>query len=70
MTKAQGGGDRRFQDIALTAAGRALVPQLAALADANDSEFFGHLSAAERTTLETILRETVRRRGLTDVPFD
>src|SRR5277367_5867355 len=29
VTRAEAAGDRRFQDVALTAAGRALVPQLA-----------------------------------------
>src|ERR1700751_3387221 len=43
--------DRRFQSIALTAAGRGLIPQLAALADQNDEEFFGPLSAGERGAL-------------------
>src|ERR1700761_1987515 len=40
--------DRRYQDVALTPAGRALVPDLAALADENDEDFFGHMSADER----------------------
>ena len=63
-------GDRRYQDVTLTAAGRALVPELAALADINDEEFFGHLKADERATIETFLKDIVRRRGITDVPVD
>src|ERR1700690_1353153 len=43
--------DRRFQSIALTAAGRRLTPQLAALANQNDEEFFDPLLAAERSAL-------------------
>jgi MarR family transcriptional regulator, lower aerobic nicotinate degradation pathway regulator len=70
VTKAQVEGDRRFQDIALTPAGRALVPDLAALADANDAEFFGHLSADERAALDAILKGIVRWRSLDDVPID
>lgn len=62
--------DRRFQDVALTAAGSALVPELAALADTNDEEFFGHLKADERATIETFLKDIVRRRRITDVPID
>jgi DNA-binding MarR family transcriptional regulator len=62
--------DRRWQEIALTPKGRALVPRLAALADANDTEFFGPLTADERATLERILRKIVRQRGIEDVPVD
>src|ERR1700744_2819216 len=36
VSRAERADDRRFQSIALTAAGRRLVPQLAALADQND----------------------------------
>jgi DNA-binding MarR family transcriptional regulator len=62
--------DRRFQVLALTPAGRALVPALSALADQNDAEFFGHLTPAERTALERTMRDIVRRRGLRGVPVD
>ena len=68
--KAQMASDRRHQDVWLTPEGRALVPELAALADANDAEYFGHLSAAERETLETMLRDIVKRRGLAELPVD
>ncbi len=61
-------GDRRFQVLALTPAGRALVPDLACLADANDEAFFGHLGPAQRAALEAALREIVRRQGLRTVP--
>jgi DNA-binding MarR family transcriptional regulator len=63
-------GDRRYQTLALTAAGRRLVPKLAAEADRNDAEFFGHLTAAERTALHGLLKDVVRLRGLKDVPVD
>jgi len=69
-SKAQMASDRRHQDVWLTPAGRTLVPELAALADANDAEYFGHLSAAERETLETMLRDIVKRRGLAELPVD
>ncbi len=62
--------DRRFQVLALTPAGRALVPALSALADQNDAEFFGHLTPAERTALERTMRGIVRRRGMRGVPVD
>lgn len=62
--------DRRYQALALTAKGRALVPKLAALADQNNSEFFGHLSAAERQSIEKVMREIVHRHGLKSVPVE
>lgn len=70
VIRAQGEGDRRYQAVALTDRGRACVPDLAALADENDAAFFGHLAPAERAHLEGILRDIVRRRGLTNVPVD
>ena len=63
-------GDRRFQSLALTRAGRALVPKLSALADRNDAEFFGHLKPAERAAIEKAMKEIVRRRGLKTVPVE
>lgn len=60
--------DRRFQSVALTAKGRALVPVLAALADRNDAEFFGHLKPAQRTVIESLMRDMIRRHGLRTVP--
>jgi len=62
--------DRRYQTLSLTPAGRALVPKLAALADANEREFFGHLKAAERKTLETLMRGIVARRAIRAMPVD
>ncbi|MBB3773951.1 DNA-binding MarR family transcriptional regulator [Angulomicrobium tetraedrale] len=62
--------DGRAQTLALTPAGRALVPQLAALADANDAEFFDHLAAAERTALLNLLRDLVERHGLRSQPVE
>lgn len=63
-------GDRRFQTVALTAAGRNLVPVLAALADENDREFFGHLGREERSRFVGMLKELVRRHGWKDVPVN
>jgi DNA-binding MarR family transcriptional regulator len=70
VTRTQSGEDLRYQALALTAKGRALVPKLAALADSNDEEFFGHLGAAERKTIEKMMRDIVRRHGLTSVPVE
>jgi DNA-binding MarR family transcriptional regulator len=63
-------GDRRFQSISLTPEGRALVPTLAALADRNDEEFFGHLRPEQRAELVELLKDVVRRHDLKDVPVD
>lgn len=62
--------DRRYQVVNLTASGRALVPGLAALADQNDREFFGHLGEAERTELVGVLKGIVRRSELKGVPVE
>ncbi len=63
-------GDRRYQTVELTAAGRRLVPVLAQLADENDQEFFGYLKPEERTALVNMLQDIVRRHGWKDLPVD
>ncbi len=63
-------GDRRFQSLALTPAGRKVIPVLAALADRNDEEFFGHLTQPQRSELVELLKEIVRRRDLKYVPIN
>lgn len=62
--------DGRAQTLALTTAGRALVPKLAALADANDAEFFDHLTSKDRAALLRVLRGIVEKRGLQSLPVD
>jgi DNA-binding MarR family transcriptional regulator len=61
-------GDQRYQQLQLTEQGRELVPELAALADQNDAEFFGHLTPAQRESMRAMLEEIVRRRNLTTIP--
>jgi DNA-binding MarR family transcriptional regulator len=68
VTRGAGSGDQRTQSLTLTRAGRALVPDLAALADKNDAEFFGHLKPAQRVALETALKDIVRRQALKTIP--
>jgi DNA-binding MarR family transcriptional regulator len=58
----------REQVLALTPAGKRLVPTLAALADANETHFFGHLSAAERKALMTQMQALVEHHGLKTLP--
>ena len=62
--------DGRAQTLSLTPAGRTLVPKLAALADANDVEFFDHLTAKDRVALFRILQGIVDQRGLKSLPVD
>jgi DNA-binding MarR family transcriptional regulator len=62
--------DGRSEALRLTASGRALVPKLAALADANDARFFGHLQAQERAALQRTLESIARRSGIDAVPID
>lgn len=63
-------GDRRYQTVELTNAGKRLVPVLARLADENDREFFGHLQPEELNQLVGVLRDIVRRQGWKNVPVD
>jgi len=62
--------DGRAQTLRLSPAGHALVPKLAALADANDAEFFDHLPLDERVALMHTLRGIVERKGLESLPVD
>ena len=62
--------DGRAQTLALTPCGTSLVPELAALADRNDAEFFDHLSAAEHETLKRLLKRTVEHCHMTTVPIE
>ncbi|HEX3893392.1 MAG TPA: MarR family transcriptional regulator [Terracidiphilus sp.] len=68
VTRAERNDDRRYQAIALTAAGRKLVPQLAALADENDQKFFDPLAARERALLLAAMKKLVQAHGLRALP--
>jgi DNA-binding MarR family transcriptional regulator len=70
VTRRESSSDRRYQDIELTKAAIALVPALAKLADENDKEFFGVISAAERGTLRSILQRIVTLHKLRAMPID
>ena len=63
-------GDRRFQSLALTRQGCAALPELAALADENDEEFFADLDLETRETIAAAMKEIVRRKGLRAAPVD
>lgn len=62
--------DGRAHTLRLTARGADLTPELARLADRNESESFSHLSDEDRAALLRILRATVSRLGITAIPID
>lgn len=62
--------DRRAQVVTLSTSGRRLVPKLAALADENDAEAFGHLTPSQRKALLATLTSIVGRLGLRGSPID
>ena len=62
--------DGRAQLITLRASGRRLVPKLAALADENDAEAFGHLDRDQRRLLLATLQQVVAHLGLRGAPVD
>ncbi len=63
-------GDGRAQTLALTGNGKRCAPKLAALADRNDAECFGHLSASDHRLLRKILEDIVARFALDAMPVD
>jgi DNA-binding MarR family transcriptional regulator len=69
VSRAEASGDRRFQDIKLTSAGRTLVPRLARIADQNDEEFFSQLSAEERERLVAMLKKLAAANRLHKIPI-
>lgn len=68
VSRAEAAEDRRFQDVALTAAGRKIVPVLASIADRNDAEFFAQISAQERERLVATLKKLVAVNRLSGFP--
>jgi DNA-binding MarR family transcriptional regulator len=70
VTRRERTDDRRFQSIALTAAGRRLIPQLAALADRNDEEFFHPLSSRERAALIATMKKLAQAHRLHTLPTE
>jgi len=69
VSRAEAAGDRRFQDVRLTSAGRMLVPKLAVLADQNDHEFFSQLPVGERDRLVATLKKLVAANKLKQIPI-
>ncbi|UEM23263.1 MarR family transcriptional regulator [Skermanella mucosa] len=70
LSRTDNPGDKRAHSLSLTEAGRKKVPVLAALADENDAEYFGTLTAREREALDRTLKNLAARRGLMNTPVD
>ncbi len=70
LTRVSDEKDRRFQALALSDSGRTLVPELSGLADANDAEFFGHLTREDRAMVQRLMMDIVRRHALRVTPID
>jgi DNA-binding MarR family transcriptional regulator len=62
--------DRRYQTLALTAAGKHLVPSLSTIADENDEQFFAALTKKQRRRLVTTLKKLVQANQLSTLPVD
>lgn len=63
-------GDRRYQEIELTAKAISLVPKLVKLADENDEYFFSALSKSERKSLGDLLKKIAIHHELTIHPTE
>jgi DNA-binding MarR family transcriptional regulator len=70
ITREASVNDGRAQTLALTGLGVSLVPDLAALADRNDAEFFACLATNERETLMHLLRSLAERGHMTAIPVE
>lgn len=70
VLRREDGVDQRSQRIRLSAAGRRLVPRLAALADENDAELFGHVDAEARARLLALLQTLAAQHAIEGAPLD
>ncbi len=70
VTRRASEADGRAQTLALSRAGAMLVPHLSAIADENDTAFFGALSAADRKTLLRLMKALAASHGVTAAPTD
>jgi DNA-binding MarR family transcriptional regulator len=69
LTRRASESDLRGQLLALTDAGRRLVPIIAAEAARNEQEWFGHLAPAELDRLKATLRQLVEHHQLRNLPM-
>ena len=69
LTRRASESDLRAQLLALTDAGKRLVPIIAAEAAKNEQEWFGHLAPAELNQLKATLRRMVEHHQLRHLPL-
>lgn len=62
--------DNRGRLLSLTAAGRRIVPELAAIADRNDHAYFSCLTPHERSALGRLLARLAAHHQMHSVPFE
>jgi DNA-binding MarR family transcriptional regulator len=62
--------DNRVQLLSPTRPGRRALPDLAAIADDNDSHFFGVLDADERAMLRKLLQKLADAHRINNLPVD
>lgn len=70
VTRAEATGDRRYQEIKLTATAIKLVPKLAGIADENDEDFFSVLTPSERKVLMNTLVKIAESHQLNTNPIE
>lgn len=70
VTRTRSAGDSRVHLLALTAHGRRVLPQLAAVADRNDRHFFAVLGSRDEGALLGLLHKLVAAHGITGEPTE
>lgn len=70
VTRTESSGDRRYQEIKLTANAVKLVPKLASIADENDENFFSILSQSEKKSLMNTLMKLAETHKLNTNPVE
>jgi DNA-binding MarR family transcriptional regulator len=68
ITRTASRQDNRVQLVSPTRAGRRVLPELAAIADDNDSRFFGALDADEQATLRKLLQKLADVHQINNLP--
>jgi DNA-binding MarR family transcriptional regulator len=70
ITRTASREDNRVQLVSPTRPGRRVLPELAAIADGNDSRFFGALDADEQATLRKLLQKLADTHRINNLPVD
>ena len=70
ITRTENPDDRRVQWLSLTRSGQRMVPELAALADRNDAQFFSCLTKKEQAELRRLLEKLTEFHGLREPPLE